>query len=136
MNLQVVRAGRSIFDMSVYTNGMVTIGSAFAKKFQLENKNILVSLDQDDKDNRFIYLTVDPMGKDPNGFTCKKSKGGSIQIYVMRLAGITKEGRVRYNYHGQVNQGAKGYIQLERVADVAEPETNSKKKNVSSEKKN
>lgn len=117
MNLQIVRSGKSNHDLTLYKNGVGTLASEFVKKFALENKNVLIALDQDDKEHKFIYFTVDLMGKDTNGFIVKKSAGGSFQFSSARLANLFEQKKIKYVFHNQVTHNAKGFLQLIRLED-------------------
>lgn len=127
MNIQIVRSGRLSFDVNLYKSGTVTFTSAFVKKFNLEGKNVVAAIDTDDKENRFIYFTVDTTGRDTNGFLVKKSKGGSYQFNVSAMGKQLKEKSAKYVFHNQVHQGAKGFIQLVKVDEETSESVTQKK---------
>ena len=115
MHLQTLRPSvpYDIGDITLYKNGMATFRSDIIKRFNLENRDVLLVIDSDDKENNFIYLSIDESGNDANSFKVIKKKTGSFQKSLGRLStifctnGIKK---ITFFYSRKIINGNKPYF--------------------------
>lgn len=111
---------RSGGDIHLSANGMMSIAANFINQHQLwGNKRVLFSLDEDDKQKKYLYLTIDQTGLEPGSKLIVKSKAGSVQMSVRRIAEAfsLKGKKADFKYTKKITDGARPYFQFERMVE-------------------
>lgn len=120
MNIKIVEPrGHKKGDINFSPNGSLTILSDLVKQFKLDQKRVLFAVDQDDKDRKYLFMTIDETAQNPKSVQIKKIKSGSYQITVKALVRELKiEGKkAHFVYLKKITEQAKPFFQFERVGE-------------------
>ena len=110
---------RTESDISVHKNGAFTFRTDLVSRYKLDEKNLSIHLDQEDKDNKYIYLAADPLNKNGASFKIAKNSGGSYQKMLKRLALILCAGAIKCQllFTKSVTYAGGGYMQFEVIRE-------------------
>lgn len=121
MNLHPLMPGKnsSIGQLKIYPNGVGYFVADFVKRFGLENKHLIISADIDDKDKKFLYLTIDESGIEAASFKLKKQKNGSFQVGLARVAASVnlKNKTILFIYTKKIAIAGRPYFVFEKYTD-------------------
>lgn len=105
--------------MRINNHGTVTLSLSLVRTLGLNSKKFLFALDEDDKDRKYIYLTIDETGQSPNAYTVSKKSSGTYQLAVTELRKTipVKGVSVSYSYSKKIIEKGKPYFQFERDSE-------------------
>ena len=120
MNIQPVTIGIGYgSDIRLYKQKGGHISKRIVERFRLEEKRLMFALDKDDKDHKFIYLSIDIKGGAAESFKLKKRKTGSFQFGLSGLNVAIKhlpdEKGIGYMYNKKIAQNNLAYLQFKRI---------------------
>lgn len=117
MNLKIVEQKK--INMRINKNGLVTLSLPLVRILGLNSRKFLFALDEDDKERKYIYLTIDETGQSPNAYTVSKKTSGTYQLPVTELKKTirVKGTSVNYSYSKKIIEMGKPYFQFERDSE-------------------
>jgi hypothetical protein len=67
-------------DICIYKRGSGTFRAELIRRLGLLNKFVVFQSDEDDKENKFLYVTIDETGEEPAAKKLILQKSGSCQV--------------------------------------------------------
>ncbi len=94
MNIKPIKVGARVWsDIKLQRRGSGAMKSSIVKRFGFENKRIIISMDEDDKEYKFLYVSFDTKNNVRDSFILRSSLGtfhfglGSFKEIITKIPG-------------------------------------------------